>query len=183
MYGYNQNNISKFFLGTRIWYLAYSIIFNDGFINEAPVTKSSSKVIQNYTILHPTTLKTVKAYTVKIMILSRYRYHPVTVPLPSRYHFQVIVTHGDTPSVIVTLPFLTVPHRPHRTWSLHQGRWWTVRDGVGEEETREREETLAKNGNGTVTGKNHNFYCIISPRDCHRIFWKLKTFNFKNWWF
>jgi len=34
-----------------------------------------------------------------------------------------------------------------------------------------------------ITGQNHNFYYILSPWDCHQIFWKLKTFNFKNWWF
>ncbi len=39
--------------------------------------------------------------TVKIMILSC----TVTVPLPSRYHF-------DTPSIIVTLKSLTIPQRP-----------------------------------------------------------------------
>jgi hypothetical protein len=33
------------------------------------------------------------------------------VPLPSRYRFQVIVAHGDTPSIILTLPSLIVPHR------------------------------------------------------------------------
>jgi hypothetical protein len=68
------------------------------------------------------------------MILSRYRYRCVTIALPSRYHFRVIVTHGDTPSIIVThgdtpsiivthgdtpsiivtLPSLTVPGRPDR---------------------------------------------------------------------
>jgi hypothetical protein len=63
------------------------------------------------------------------MILSRYRYRPVTVPLPSRYRFLVIVTHRDPsfhhrdtpvpnrPSPSLTVldrpsPSLTVPHRP-----------------------------------------------------------------------
>jgi hypothetical protein len=50
------------------------------------------------------------------MILSRYRYRPVTVtvPLPSRYHFRAIVTHGETPSLTVPhrpSPFYTIPHR------------------------------------------------------------------------
>jgi hypothetical protein len=37
-------------------------------------------------------------------------YNFVPLPLPTRYHFRAIVTHGDTPSIIVTLPFLTAPH-------------------------------------------------------------------------
>jgi hypothetical protein len=45
--------------------------------------------------------------TVKIMILSRYRYHPVTVPLP----------------FFCPSPFLFVP----------QGRWGTMRDDWGGE--------------------------------------------------
>ncbi len=63
--------------------------------------------------------------TVKIMILSRYRYRPVTVPLPSRYrpitvplpsryHFLQalpIVHHRDT--IVPDRPSpSTVPHRP-----------------------------------------------------------------------
>jgi len=52
--------------------------------------------------------------TVKIMILSRYRYRPVTVPLPSRYHsLQAlpIVHHRDT--IVPDRPwlFLTVYKR------------------------------------------------------------------------
>ena len=39
-------------------------------------------------------------------------YDSVPLPLPSLYHFQVIVTHGDTPSIVVTLPFLAVHNRP-----------------------------------------------------------------------
>ncbi len=47
--------------------------------------------------------------TEKIVTSSRYRYRPVTVPLPSRYHFWLalpIEHHRDTP-----LLFLTVPNR------------------------------------------------------------------------
>ena len=58
-------------------------------------------------------------YTVKIMILSRYRYRPVTVPLPSRYHPVTILGYRYPPSINVTAPLphrpspsLTVPHRP-----------------------------------------------------------------------
>ena len=52
--------------------------------------------------------------TGKIMILSRYRYRLVTVPLSSRYHFQAIVTKHDTPSLTVphlSSMLITVPHR------------------------------------------------------------------------
>jgi hypothetical protein len=64
------------------------------------------------------------------MILSRYRQRPVTVtvPLPSSYHFQVIVTHGDTPVPNRSTPSLTVPDR---SWPLLQGRWGMVRNGEG----------------------------------------------------
>ena len=48
------------------------------------------------------------------------------------------------------------------------GRWGTVRDGEGRE--FHDGETLAKNGNETVTvtGQNHNFYCNFSRylQDC-----------------
>ena len=60
-----------------------------------------------------------KITTVKIMILSRYRYRPVTVPWPSRYRFLVIVTHRDpsfhhrdTPVPNRPSPTFTVLHRP-----------------------------------------------------------------------
>ena len=62
-------------------------------------------------------------------------YDFVPFPLPSRYHFQVIVTHHDTPSIIVTLPSLTVPHPPSPFPSVlkvtvenGEGRLGTVRD-------------------------------------------------------
>jgi hypothetical protein len=44
------------------------------------------------------------------MILSRYRYRPVTVPLPSRYR-----------SVTVPLPFLGLRYRPLRTVTERYG--------------------------------------------------------------
>jgi hypothetical protein len=48
------------------------------------------------------------------MIFSRYRYRPVTVPLPSRYHFLQalpIVHHRDT--IVPDRPSpSTVPRRP-----------------------------------------------------------------------
>ena len=52
--------------------------------------------------------------TVKIMILKRYRYRPVTVPLPSRYR-----------PVTVPLPFWALRYRPlpfsgQRYTTLHQ---------------------------------------------------------------
>jgi hypothetical protein len=43
--------------------------------------------------------KLLDPYTIKVMIMSRYRYRPVTVPLPSRYRFRAIVTLRD---IIVT---------------------------------------------------------------------------------
>jgi hypothetical protein len=50
-----------------------------------------------------------------------------------RYRFGVIVTHGDTPSIIVTLPVLTVPHRPSPFPTAlrlkPQGRSGTIKDG------------------------------------------------------
>ena len=57
------------------------------------------------------------------MILSRYRYRPVTVPLPSRYRPVTILGYRYPPSINVTAPLphryrtvtspsLTVPHRP-----------------------------------------------------------------------
>ncbi len=61
--------------------------------------------------------------TVKIIDLSRYRYRPITVPLPFSYHrdpWWHSVHHRDT---IV----------PNRSWPLPQGRsgtlvsrWWTI---------------------------------------------------------
>ena len=69
--------------------------------------------------------------TVKIMILSRYRYRPitVTVPLPSRYRYQVIVIHGDTTFIIVTphysTPSFTVPKRYLKD-GVDDGLWITL---------------------------------------------------------
>ena len=48
------------------------------------------------------------------MIMSRYRYHPVTIPLPSRYRYSVTVTHRRPPLRTVHhryRPLLTVHHR------------------------------------------------------------------------
>ena len=99
------------------------------------------------------------------MLLIKDQNIAVKIMILSRYHFQVIVTHGDTTSIIVTLTSFTVYHRPppfhtvpHRPWGDGGG---TVRDG-------ERPEfhddglwvTPAKIGNGTVMGQNHNFYSI-----------------------
>jgi hypothetical protein len=89
------------------------------------------------------------------MILSRYP--SVTVQLPSRYHFQAIVAHGDTPSTIVTLSSLTVPTVPDRSRLFLTVTSRTVGNG-GEGEGRECHDgglwvTLAKNGNGTAMGR------------------------------
>ena len=43
--------------------------------------------------------KLLDPYTVKVMIMSRYRYRPDTVPLPSRYRFRANLTLRD---IIVT---------------------------------------------------------------------------------
>jgi hypothetical protein len=64
--------------------------------------KLKSKILNNKFLISKVAATII--ITVKIMILSRYRYRPVTVPLPSRYHFLQalpIVHHRDT----------IVPHR------------------------------------------------------------------------
>jgi len=43
--------------------------------------------------------KLLDPYTIKVMIMFRYRYRPVTVPLTSRYRFRANVTLRD---IIVT---------------------------------------------------------------------------------
>jgi hypothetical protein len=47
-------------------------------------------------------------FTVEVMNMSRYRYRPVTSPLPSRYRYRVTVTQRRPPLPTVTdrSPFL-----------------------------------------------------------------------------
>ena len=75
-------------------------------------------------------------------------------PLPSRYHLQVIVTHGNTPSIIVTLPPLTILEV---TLGNLEGRSGTVNDG-GDDMGRDCHDdglwvTPDKIGNGMVMGR------------------------------
>ena len=74
--------------------------------------------------------------TVKIMIFSRYR--PITVLLP----FQVIVIHGDTPSITV----------PNRSPTLLQGGWGTVRESGG------RSVTMGQNRFYSFSGRCFYMY-------------------------
>ncbi len=101
------------------------------------------------------------------MILSRYHYRPVTVPLP----FLASVTFSPSSWHYSPSPSLTVPHRswlslivPHRLSPsltvpdryLKDGgeRSGTVRDDDGRWGNDDGlKVTLAKNGNGTVTGR------------------------------
>ena len=73
--------------------------------------KLTNKMTNNIT-------KNLNVITVKIMILSRYLYRPVTIPLPSRYYPvtapSLTVPHRPSPSLTVPhrpSPSLTVPHR------------------------------------------------------------------------
>jgi hypothetical protein len=86
--------------------------------------------------------------TVKIMILSRYRYRSVTVPLPSRYR-PVTIFCKRYPLMYKSIPYIndykrsingfkpwqrsgTVRNGEGR-WTVRDGqeRWGTVRDGEG----------------------------------------------------
>ena len=116
----------------------------------------------------------------RFMIVSRYRYRPIIVPLPFSGHrdpWSHSVHHRYTPvphRPSLSPPSRTVPHRPSPFHTvLHRpSPFFTVPQGrsrkVGDSEGRECHDyglwiTPAPIGNGTVTvmGQNHYFHSII----------------------